>query len=197
MLCLSGECSDCKVRLVRGVDLKVITRNVTTPMRRIYWNISSSHVKLEVEHDSKEGYMSFDDLRFHNGSSRSSRFCKGELLFKQYNCKCLHLERAHLESSHHLHSYTQMFLVSFPTISRRVVILLVCPRSEIHFHSFQTRACWPTSGHFVGASSQKLNRDDASTTSASTRKRKAFLFLVLASSRFTRGLCLCLRHSCK
>ena len=145
------------MRLVRGaVDFDVIPINVTTPMRRIYWDISSSHVKLEVEDANEKGYISFDDLRFHNGSSRSSRFCKGEFLFKQYNCKCLHLERAHLESSHHLHSYTQTFLVSFPTISRRVVILLVCPRSEIHFHSFQTRACWPTSGQFVGASSQKL-----------------------------------------
>ena len=43
----------------------------------------------------------------------------------------------------------------------------------------------------------RMNRDDASTTSASTRKRSAFLFLVLAPSRFTGGLCLCLRRTCK
>ena len=41
----------------------------------------------------------------------------------------------------------------------------------------------------------RVNRDDASTTSASTRKRDAFLFLVLVSSRLTRGLCL--RRTCK
>ena len=46
----------------------------------------------------------------------------------------------------------------------------------------------------------RVNRDDASTTSASKRNRNAFLCLVLASSRFgTRGFCLCLflRRSCK
>ena len=43
----------------------------------------------------------------------------------------------------------------------------------------------------------RVNRDDANIISATTRKRNAFRFLVLASPWFTRGLCLCWRRTCK
>ena len=97
MSCLSGECSSCEVKLRRGGgNFHVIASEVTTPMQRIYWKIPSSRVQLKVEDSDSNGYMSFDDVRFHNGSSRSSRFCKGEFFFKQYNCKYLHLGPVHM-----------------------------------------------------------------------------------------------------
>ena len=56
---------------------------------------------------------------------------------------------------------------------------------------------WLKAGLHVWSKHKHKHKPRVNRYNASTRKRNAFLSLVLASSRFTRGFCLCLRRTCK